>query len=191
MAESTQVHSKRDLVVTLAGGGAAATYSTSTGALAMGATEYTFVGEEGDVSLTFGGSPAVRVLDRGVLDQLRSGNEEPGQVTFTAQFRDLTNGATAVTLVGLLYSLRFGTANDKDASTPESTSVSSAGADDAETMSLALKLVWTNAGNSSDVSTLAVNRVTCSSLTINEGGDYTQVSATLDIHDSPANWYIG
>tara|TARA_R110000751_G_scaffold38240_1_gene91993 strand:- start:2458 stop:3033 length:576 start_codon:yes stop_codon:yes gene_type:complete len=189
MAESVQAFTYRDVVLTLAGGGGNVTYSTSTGAAHGSATEYLLVGEPGDISITFGGSGTSRVLDRGVFDQLRLGDDEPSEVSGSAQFRDMLDGS-ADTLVAWLTSLRDGSANNKDSNVPESTSVSTSGADDAEVMSAALKIVWTNAGNSADTAAIAWNVVSCSSFSIAESaGDVTKVSFSFVCHDAPANVY--
>lgn len=189
MAESVQAFTYRDVVLTLAGGGGNVTYSTSTGAAHGSATEYTLVGEPGDISITFGGSGTSRVLDRGVFDQLRLGDDEPSEVSGSAQFRDMLDGS-ADTLVAWLTSLRDGSANNKDGNVPESTSVSTSGADDAEVMSAALKIVWTNAGNAADTAAIAWNIVSCSSFSIAESaGDVTKVSFSFVCHDAPANVY--
>ena len=179
MAESVQAFTYRDVVLTLAGGGGNVTYSTSTGAAHGSATEYLLVG----------GSGTSRVLDRGVFDQLRLGDDEPSEVSGSAQFRDMLDGS-ADTLVAWLTSLRDGSANNKDSNVPESTSVSTSGADDAEVMSAALKIVWTNAGNSADTAAIAWNVVSCSSFSIAESaGDVTKVSFSFVCHDAPANVY--
>ena len=189
MAESTQAFTYRDVVLTLAGGGGNVTYSTSTGALHGSGVEYTLVGEPGDISITLGGSAMVRVNDRGVFDQLRLGDEEPSEISGSAQFRDMLDGS-ADTLVAWLTSLRDGSANNKNANVPESTSVSTASADDAEVMSAALKLVWTNAGNAADTAAIAWNIVTCSAFSIAESaGDVTKVNFTFVAHDAPSNVY--
>ena len=189
MAESVQAFTYRDVVLTLAGGGGNVTYSTSTGAAHGSATEYTLVGEPGDISITFGGSGTSRVLDRGVFDQLRLGDDEPSEVSGSAQFRDMLDGS-ADTLVAWLTALRDGSANNKDSNVPESTSVSTSGADDAEVMSAALKIVWTNAGNAADTAAIAWNIVSCSSFSIAESaGDVTKVSFSFVCHDAPANVY--
>jgi len=188
MAELLTAFTYRDVVVTLAGGGGNVTYSTSTGALHGSGTEYTLVGEPGDISITFGGSDSVRVLDRGVFDQLRLGDDQPSEISGSAQFRDMLDGTSTDTLVGWLTALRDGSANNKNSTIPESTS-STAGADDAEVMSCALKIVYTNAG-SATTAAIAWNIVTCSSFSIAESaGDVTRVSFTFVAHDAPANVY--
>ena len=188
MAELLTAFTYRDVTVTLAGGGGNITYSTSTGALHASGTEYTLVGEPGDISITFGGSDSVRVLDRGVFDQLRLGDDQPSEISGSAQFRDMLDGTSTDTLVGWLTALRDGTANNKNSTIPESTS-STAGGDDAEVMSCAIKIHYVNAG-SGQAAAVAWNICTCSSFSIAESaGDVTRVSFTFVGHDAPANVY--
>jgi len=189
MAVSERTYTYRDVVFTLADSGGPTTYNTSTGAAAMGAVETTVVGEAGDLSLTFGGADVIRILDRGKFDQLRLGDDQPAELSGTIQYRDLVDGS-GPTIAAILLASRQGDADDKNGQVGESTS-STDGNDDAEVYTFALKIAWTNAGNSSDTSTIAVNICSCTSFAINEAaGDYTKITFTIVIHDAPGDWYI-
>ena len=190
MAESVQAFTYRDVIITLAGGGGNITYSTTTGAAHGSATEYTLVGEPGDITITWGGSDKIRGMDRGKFDQLRRGDDQPSTISGSAQFRDMLDGTSTLTLAGYLLAMRDGDPDNANSTVPESTSVSTAGADDADTHTCALKIAWTNDGNSADTAAIAWNIVECNDFSIGESaGDLTRVNFSFTMHDQPANVY--